>query len=448
MVTHNTGNDGIGISELAVYGTARQNSPPPQPPGNPPPSKNHAPLVKDITGLTTPQDTSRQISITVYDPDTKDNATIQVVRQPNHGTVDAGSTQNSFRYIPDNGYHGLDNFTYQATDNHGAKSNIATVSILVELVNHPPKAEEITGIITSEDKPVQITAKVTDPDIGDTVRVIPVTQPTHGSVTVNSTSSIFTYSPNKGYFGDDNFTYQGIDDHGVKSNVAAISIRVNAPPAVKDLTVFSVQDTSIAIPLTGTDPDTARGDTVSLAVVDKPTHGNVTLDAISKKYVYKPASNYTGDDAFTYQATDNHGAKSNIGTVSITVLPANRPIPPPPPPNQPPTVQNTNITTKQDTAVTIPITVSDPDQGDTATITNTNSPSHGTIALGSDKTSFVYTPTTGFSGSDSFTVQATDSHGAKSNVATISITVTATGQTPPPPPSNQRTYSTEYKYNN
>ena len=91
--------------------------------------------------------------------------------------------------------------------------------------------------------------------------------------------------------------------------------------------------------------------------------------------------------------------------------------------------------------------MSDPDQGDTATITNTNSPSHGTIALGSDKTSFVYTPTTGFSGSDSFTVQATDSHGAKSNVATISITVTATGQTPPPP-SNQPPTVTEYKYNN
>ena len=46
------------------------------------------------------------------------------------------------------------------------------------------------------------------------------------------------------------------------------------------------------------------------------------------------------------------------------------------------------------------------------------------IALGSDKTSFVYTPSAGFSGSDSFNVQATDSHGAKSSEATISITVT------------------------
>ena len=62
-----------------------------------------------------------------------------------------------------------------------------------------------------------------------------------------------------------------------------VSIRVNAPPSVKNLTVFSVQDTPIAIPLTGSDPDTSRGDTVSVAIVDRPTHGNVTLDGISSK---------------------------------------------------------------------------------------------------------------------------------------------------------------------
>ena len=156
-------------------------------------------------------------------------------------------------------------------------------------MNHPPKAEDITGIITSQDKPVQISAKVADPDSGDTVTIAPVTRPAHGSVTVNTTSDTFTYTPNQGYFGDDNFTYQGIDSHGVKSNVATVGIMVNAPPAVKDLTVFTVQDTSIAIPLTGTDPDSARGDTVTTSIVANPTHGNVTLDSISKRYVYKPS---------------------------------------------------------------------------------------------------------------------------------------------------------------
>ena len=37
----------------------------------------------------------------------------------------------------------------------------------------------------------------------------------------------------------------------------------------------------------------------------------------------------------------------------------------------------------------------------------------------------MYTPNAGFSGSDSFTVQATDNHGAKSNIATVSINVTS-----------------------
>ena len=60
-----------------------------------------------------------------------------------------------------------------------------------------------------------------------------------------------------------------------------------------------------------------------------------------------------------------------------------------------------------------------------ATITNTNSPSHGVITLGSNQTSFIYTPNTGYSGSDSFSVQATDKQGAKSNVVTININVIA-----------------------
>ena len=95
--------------------------------------------------------------------------------------------------------------------------------------------------------------------------------------------------------------------------------------------------------------------------------------------MYKPSQGYTGDDVFTYQATDNHGAKSDTGKVSITVLPASKPAPTPTPTpmpnptptptpspsNHPPTIKDTSATTKQDTAVTIPITVSDPVQGDT-----------------------------------------------------------------------------------
>ena len=84
-----------------------------------------------------------------------------------------------------------------------------------------------------------------------------------------------------------------------------------------------------------------------------------------------------------------------LGNVSITVMPATKPTPTPSPTpspsNHPPILTDINATTNQDTSVTIPVTVSDPDQGDTATITNTSSPSHGKISLGSIKQFCVYT---------------------------------------------------------
>ena len=44
--------------------------------------------------------------------------------------------------------------------------------------------------------------------------------------------------------------------------------------------------------------------------------------------------------------------------------------------------------------------------------------------LGLLKISFAYAPASGYSGPDGLTVQATDSHGTASNIATVSISVT------------------------
>ena len=46
-------------------------------------------------------------------------------------TLSAGSTANSMKYTPNQGYVGTDSFNYVATDNHGAVSSKATVSITI-----------------------------------------------------------------------------------------------------------------------------------------------------------------------------------------------------------------------------------------------------------------------------------------------------------------------------
>jgi len=51
-------------------------------------------------------------------------------------------------------------------------------------------------------------------------------------------------------------------------------------------------------------------------------------------------------------------------------------------------------------------------------------PTHGDVSITSSG-SVVYTPASGFAGSDSFTYTVKDVQGALSNVATVSVTVTA-----------------------
>src|SRR5207302_1926501 len=49
-------------------------------------------------------------------------------------------------------------------------------------------------------------------------------------------------------------------------------------------------------------------------------------------------------------------------------------------------------------------------------------PAHGTLSLGPDG-SFSYTPTAGFSGTDTFTYLAQDARGRSSSPATVTVTV-------------------------
>lgn len=87
----------------------------------------------------------------------------------------------------------------------------------------------------------------------------------------------------------------------------------------------------------------------------------------------------------------------------------------------PPTANADNATTPAGVAVTIPVLVNDTDDGTPAalSITGVTSPAHGTAVISG--TGIVYTPATGFSGTDSFTYTITD--GQDSATATVSVTV-------------------------
>jgi len=98
------------------------------------------------------------------------------------------------------------------------------------------------------------------------------------------------------------------------------------PPTAYNQTVEIVQDASVAITLTATDPDE---DPLTYSIVSDPSSGALTPDSdfsTSGKLTYMPGTGFTGDDSFTFKANDGT-SDSNTATVSIIVTGDITPIP-------------------------------------------------------------------------------------------------------------------------
>ena len=153
-----------------------------------------------------------------------------------HGTVTLDG-DGSFTYAPDPGFVGPDSFTYRAEDPDGFPSNVAVVTINVAEANDVPVAVddgpfnvEFGGTLVKAAPGVL--GNDTDGD-GDVLTAEKVSDPAHGTVTLNTDGS-FTYTHNGDTAKTDSFTYQA-KDATASSNVATVSLTIgDAPPPVVD----------------------------------------------------------------------------------------------------------------------------------------------------------------------------------------------------------------------
>src|SRR5206468_1096202 len=115
-------------------------------------------------------------------------------------------------------------------------------------------------------------------------------------------------------------------------------------------------------------------------------------------------------------------ADSNVATVTLTVTAV----------NDAPVANNDAYTTAEDTPLTVTapgVLANDTDvDGDSLTAILVSAPTHGSLGLNANG-SFTYTPAPNFNGTDSFTYTANDAT-ADSNVATVTLTVTAVNDAP------------------
>ncbi len=364
------------------------------------------------------------------DPD-GDPITVALVTPPANGNVTLNA-DGSFTYTPNQGFAGVDRFTYRTIDGFvnslSALSNLAQASITV--IDRPPVA--VADSYTTHKTltvPVASGLRVNDSDPDDSTNTLTtqvVTQPAHGSLALSGDGS-FIYAPTPGYVGNDTFTYRDLDpnsavpppSNGISSPATVTITITNVPPtasnnaytAHKTLTVLAAN----GILLNDSDGDTPP-DTLTAQLVSSTQHGTLTLQT-DGTFVYVPNAGFTGTDTFTYTAFDGY-VSSNVATVTINVT------------NQPPVAVNDAYTLPKNVPSTIdaangvishtPGTDSDSD-GDTLTAVVVAGTTHGILALNANG-SFLYTPSTGYVGQDQFTYTVTDGY-VSSNIATVTLTI-------------------------
>ncbi len=181
--------------------------------------------------------------------DTAPNAGLTAVKvsDPAHGTLTLNA-DGSISYAANAGYTGADSFTYKA-NNGTLDSNVATVNITVNPNNGGPVArnDRFTlnmGAALTRNSVGGVLANDSDPDSGNNLglRAVKVTDPAHGTLTLNADGS-FTYTPQASFFGTDTFTYK--DNDGVHDgNVATVTFNVVNPAAAVQIESIAVNDGS------------------------------------------------------------------------------------------------------------------------------------------------------------------------------------------------------------
>ena len=236
------------------------------------------------------------------------------VTGPAHAASFTLHADGSFAYTPVAGYTGPDSFTYTATDGT-TTSSAATVNLSVTGTAAVAQPDTYS---TTVNTPLTVTAPgvLSNDTGGPAPTAVKVTDPAHGSVTLNADGS-FTYTPTSGYVGPDSFTYSATNIVGT-SPAATVTIAVAGTAAVAQPDSYS---TGAGTPLTVAAPGVLANDTGAPAPtavkVTDPAHGAVTLNA-DGSFTYMPTSGFVGPDSFTYSATNIAGT-SPATTVTIAV---------------------------------------------------------------------------------------------------------------------------------
>ncbi|MDX1613334.1 MAG: Ig-like domain-containing protein, partial [Candidatus Promineifilaceae bacterium] len=346
-----------------------------------------------------------------------DSLTAVLASGPSHGALKL-SADGSFVYTPTADFNGQDSYQYQASDDQ-ATSDVVTVTLTIEPVNDAPIAVEdaYTGTMNSILSIAAPGVLGNDSDVDeDGLVAVLDSGPQHGALNLAVDGS-FVYTPENDFYGSDNFQYT-VDDGTSSSSAATVSLTItfeNEPPVAVEDSYATDEDQTLKVVEPGVlandeDPD---GNQLTAHLQSGPVHGDLSL-RLDGSFVYTPTQDYHGSDRFSYRADDGTATSAAV-TVTLTITSIN---------DSPIAVADAYTVTAGTTltAAGSGVLANDYDvDGDLLTAELATGPANGALDLSADG-SFVYTPTSGFNGEDSFQYRASD--GSDSSApALVTLTV-------------------------
>ena len=410
---------------------------------------NDAPVANDMT-VSTNETRFSSLDITLDATDVDgDDLTYSIVSDASNATTTLNN--NIITYVPTTDWNGSDSFTFKTNDGT-IDSNTATVTITVAAINDVPVVSDSTLTI-DEDTTLILNDRGTDKQGNHVFRVTDVDSDLQypnmgfswwdiansfdGSIGFEAYESgqytIFT--PTQDFNGTTTINYIATDSAGGQSSIATITLNINNiddAPVANNITSSVDEDmtghtvTIVGDSEGGSDVD---GDALTFSIVTPPSNGSIYNDAgggipdgdalvagdalTSSFTIYNPNANFNGSDTFTFKANDGI-LDSNVGTVTMNVNAV----------NDVPVAAPISVATRENVPVNLGLSATDIDDTSTTfTYTIQTPPTNGTIVT-SDNIIFVYSPATGFIGTDTATYTANDGTD-DSDAANIVITTLA-----------------------
>ncbi|MEZ5734612.1 MAG: tandem-95 repeat protein [Novosphingobium sp.] len=301
---------------------------------------NEAPTVQASQGVTTSEDTAKQVTVAGSDAD-GDTLTYSAA-SASHGTV-TGGFGGHFTYTPSADYNGSDSFVVTVSDGKGGTAT-QTVNVTVTAVNDAPTVAASQSVITSQDTAEAVVVAGSDTD-GD-VLTYSAGSASHGTVTGGSGGQ-FSYMPDTGYIGSDSFVVTVSDGKG-GSATQSVNISVTAVNGALGVSasqnVVTNEDTAKLVRVAGPGVD---GDTQTFSA-GSASHGSVTGGS-GGVFVYGPDADFSGTDSFVITVSDGKGGKATQ-IVNVTVAAVN---------DAPAVVASVNVWTDAGEATQVAVAASD-----------------------------------------------------------------------------------------